>query len=82
MNNLNSLNLSEKVLEALTSLILINEKYSHKYYCNAENIHQHYLLDLKPVLEQYKGQSDTISRQMEKREEIYQEQVSCRDNSK
>jgi len=79
---MDKIKISEKALEALASLILINEKYSHKYYCNAENIQNHYLSEIEPILEPYKNQSSTILREMKKREVIYKEQVNCRNNLK
>jgi len=77
---MDKIKISEKALEAFTSLILINEKYSHKYYCDAENTQKYYLSKIKPILESYKNQSSTILREMEKREKIYQNQLQHREN--
>ncbi|MDO8623395.1 MAG: hypothetical protein Q7R52_04045 [archaeon] len=79
---MNEIKISEKALEALVNLTKINQRYSHKYYCDAENIQNSYLSEIKPILEPYKNQSSTILREMEKRETIYKEQVDCRINIK
>jgi len=79
---MSEIKISEGALEALANLIMINEKYSHKFYCDAENMQKHYLSEIKPILEPYTNKSKIILQEMQKREVIYTEQVNCRNNIK